>query len=236
MFQPISLSVIIPTLNEVVNLARLIPYLHEHLSNANIENEIIISDAKDTDDGSENMCHEWHVQYIRCHVSSRSAQLAQGAQIARHKVLYFVHADTTPPPSFVDDILNSIIDGQQAGCFAYQFDRNTPVLLKINAWFTQYHTLFTGGGDQGLFIQKETYNDIGGYKSDYHFMEDFQFYKELKKANIAFTIVKNRAIVSNRKYQSNSYIKVQIIQGLLLIAFNLGVPTQRLRRIYTAFI
>lgn len=236
MFEKETISVIIPTLNEEKNLTTLIPYLQEHLDSSQVQYEIIVSDSTNSQDGTKELCDQYDIVYLECQKSQRSIQLCEGAKLSQYEILYFMHADTTPPETFATDILQSINSDYKAGCFAYQFDNCTPILLKLNAWFTQYNTLFTGGGDQGLFITKDTYKSIGGYKHESGFMEDFEFYKLIKKNSVPFTIVKNRAVVSNRKYHSNSYLKVQIVQGLLLIGFNLGISSDRLRQIYHALL
>ncbi len=227
-----SISIIIPALNEADNLSKLLPYLKSITKNSDISSEIIVVDAKDSTDNLESICTQENITYIRCGHNGRSYQLCQGGQATQSDILYFVHADTTPPTTFVDDILEALKSGNQAGCFAYRFRNATPILLKINSWFTQFQTFFTGGGDQGLFIIKDVYEQLGGFAQECTFMEDFQLYKAIRNNDIPFTIVQNKAIVSNRKYKSNGYLKVQIVQGILLWGFYRGFSADRLQRIY----
>ena len=228
-----SISIIIPALNEEKNLSKLLPYLKSTLAESVIISEIIVVDAKDSTDDLQSLCAQQDIRYVRCARNGRSYQLCQGGQEATSDILYFVHADTTPPTTFVDDIIGAIQSGNQAGCFAYRFRNNTPILLKINSWFTQFQTFFTGGGDQGLFIIKDVYEKIGGFSQECTFMEDFQLYQAIRSNDIPFTIMQNKAVVSNRKYAKNGYFKVQIVQAILLWGFYRGMSADRLRRIYS---
>lgn len=58
-----------------------------------------------------------------------------GASFATEEILYFLHADTTPPQNFTMDITKAIEQDFGAGCFMLSFDYNH-WFLKANCWFT----------------------------------------------------------------------------------------------------
>lgn len=102
------------------------------------------------------------------------------AKEAKGDVFYFVHADVRILASFFEDIESSISYGFQAGCYAYGFD-STKIMLRINSWFTRFKGLFSGGGDQTLFIRKDVFWDLGGFDYKYCLMEDFEMDRRIKK-------------------------------------------------------
>ncbi|MDE0561415.1 TIGR04283 family arsenosugar biosynthesis glycosyltransferase [Algoriphagus sp. NF] len=198
------LSVIIPTLNEEENLKALIPFLKKEL--AEKKHEIIVVDAN-SGDFSEEICLKHPVTFIRVERSSRAVQMNKGAMLAIGDTLYFVHADTRPVPGFFEDIERAVANGKLAGCYRYRFDSKHP-LLKINSWFTRFNGILSGGGDQTLFIKKDLFDSLGGFNEQFCIMEDFELVKRIK-IQYQFYIIPKSIKVSARKYENNSWLRVQ---------------------------
>jgi len=222
-------SIIIPVFNEADNLSSLIPYLHEIKSDFTSEILICVS-PRDCDLYNDLDVYE-HTKIIKCDKHSRASQMNTGAIYALGEILVFLHADVTPPPTFFNDISQSVNNGIDAGYFAYQFDKSN-LLLQLNASMTKKKTIFTGGGDQCLFIKKTTFKAIGSFDESQVIMEDYEFYNRMKKSKIAYTIIPKQLIVSARKYEENSYLKVNISNLLLFILFKCGLNAKRLRYLH----
>lgn len=214
------LSVIIPTLDELENLRELIPFI---TGSGPSVGEIIIVDSIHSKDNIKGHFSHPKVKIIRCRENRRSIQLNLGAETARYPILFFMHADMRPPEGFYSDIKKAINDGFSAGCFGYRFDRST-MLLSWLASFSMRKSLFSGGGDQGLFILKEDFNSLGGFDGTLTIMEDFEFYDRIRVQNIGYTIVQKKAVVSARKYDRNSFLRVNVIQLMVFALFKLGLP------------
>ncbi len=221
------ISIVIPTYNEDENLKKILPYLKEILEQCHLEFEIIVVDSPESSDNSRATCSSFDIKYHVAKQGGRARQLCEGYTQSSHDILYFLHADTIPPENFPSEITCSLEEGFEAGCFAYKFNSSS-WLLKVNAWFTRFKTKFTGGGDQGLFITRSLYENIGGYDPSVVIMEDFDLYDRLKRQGVPFKIVKNPAIVSARKYEKNGYLKVQLVNLYLLTNFRRGVNRQKL--------
>lgn len=150
------ISVIIPTLNEQEYLGRLLDFLVQN--NDPRLAEIIVVDGNSTDE-TYQIAREFGrktsvpSQIVQMDKSSRTAQLQFGAKLAVGDLLYFVHADTLPPDTFLDDIEASINDGADLGSFRFRFESDR-VVLKVNSWFTRFNTLSVRGGDQTVFVKK----------------------------------------------------------------------------------
>ena len=149
-------TIIIPAHNEKKNLKRLLG----HFDNAFSEDvEIIMAISRSTDDGSQSMKIPDYVSLLNCDGCGRALQMNQAAHRATGDVLVFLHADVIPPKDFLFDIKNTIKQGFDAGFFSYRFDKEH-FLLKINASFTAKDGIFTGGGDQCLFIKKAVFDTL----------------------------------------------------------------------------
>lgn len=226
-------SIIIPAHNEKDNLRRLMEYF-ERLAKIH-DLEIIIALSCSNGDGVEKMVTQKYVRFLKCDGKSRALQMNKAAAVAQGEVLVFLHADVKPPQTFLSDIRQTLDNGYEAGFFSYRFDKEH-FLLKINASFTGNDGIFTGGGDQCLFIKKEIFQKLGGFNEAQVLMEDFEFFDRMKKNRISYKIVKNDLLVSARKYEHNSYIRVNLSNFLLLFLFKMGCSPNTLKSIHDRLI
>jgi rSAM/selenodomain-associated transferase 2 len=223
------ISVVIPALNEEENLKQLLPRLNE-LSNGH-EVEIIVSIGECTGNYANCMDRLDNGKLVAKKRRGRAKQMNDGAAMAKGTILVFLHADVTPPKSFFKDIEHTLTNGHDAGFFSYRFDSDS-FFLNINATFTKRDGLFTGGGDQCLFIKKESFKKLGGFNERQVLMEDFEFFERMKKAGLSYKIVSNDLLVSARKYEKNSYLRVNLSNLLLVVLFKIGVSPEKLKALH----
>lgn len=227
MSSSLKISEIIPTLNETENLRNQIPLL---FSNGNKDwIEVIVADAN-SEDQTLLVSEQPGAKYVSCSIKSRAAQMNSGAKIARGEFLYFVHADTRPLHSFFEDIKTSISKGYLAECYRYRFDSDE-FLLKVNSWFTRFNGLFFGGGDQTLFIKKTFFEDLNGFDEDYIIMEDFDLVRRIREKT-EFRIIQKSIKVSARKYENNSWLRVQLANLAVFIYFLSNKQPSKIKNLY----
>lgn len=226
------ISVIIPAHNEKENLSRLLPYLREIGSGHKFEIIVALSSLSRK---SDEILGQEHVTYVKAVEKGRAVQMNDGARHASGKILAFLHADVLPPRTFFMDIAGTIQQGFKAGFFSYRFDK-VNLLLRINASFTARDGIFTGGGDQCLFIVAETFRELCGFDESQVLMEDFEFFGRMKKNGIRYTIIKNDLIVSARKYNYNSYVRVNLSNLILLLLFKFGYPARKLKTLHNRLV
>ena len=227
------ISIIIPAHNELENLQRLFK-VAGFLDDEKLL-EIIVAISPSNSDKIELLeCNE-KVQIIRCKNKGRAAQMNEAAKLALGDTFVFLHADVIPPEEFIRNILTSLQNGFDAGFFSYRFDKDY-WYLRLNASFTTKDGLFTGGGDQCLFIKKRVFNQLGRFNEEQVLMEDFEFFGKMKKQKVPYTIIKNDLVVSARKYESNSYLRVNLSNFLLVILFKLGYPGNKLKSLHNKLI
>lgn len=222
------ISIIIPTLNEEVRIAPLIDYLHQ-LSKPEYLQEIIVCDGGSTDK-TQAIAEATGVVLLHSPRCGRAKQMNYAADHARGEILYFVHADVFPPKECLINIMDALGEGHTMGCFSYDFASRSK-LLRINAYFTQFDSIASGGGDQTFFIPKAIFNELGQFDEKLPIMEDFDFVWRAKK-HYPLHLVKNKAIVSARKYETNSYLKVQVVNGITMALFKRGYCPFKLARWY----
>ena len=222
-----TISIIIPTFNEAENITELVTFIR-HLGYEEIL-EILVVDGGSKDD-TVMLAREAGAVVMTSDQRSRAAQMNLGANSAKGDILYFVHADVRLLSSFVTDIRESLDEGFQSGCYRYIFDSDK-FLLKVNAYFTRFDAIMCRGGDQTLFVRKSIFNSLGGYDESYTIMEDYNFILRLRK-KCRFKIIQKDIIVSARKYEMNSWFRVQIANLSVFIMFFFRRSPGEMKQIY----
>ena len=225
------ISVIIPTYNEEEGIGGLIDDLQRYGGEA-LE-EIIVVDAPSPDRTAQR-AGQAGAQVIVSGQPGRAAQMNAGARIARGDVLYFVHADVRIHPDYAQDIRQALAEGYTLGCYRYQFD-STRLILKLNTFFQRFDRIWARGGDQTLFIPKGTFEELGGYCEQHRVMEDYEFIIRARKKH-RFKIIPKNIIVSARKYEENSYLRVNLANAVVMWMYFHGANQQKLIDTYKSII
>jgi rSAM/selenodomain-associated transferase 2 len=224
---PFSISVVLPTLHEATSIGRSVEFLFQH-GRGRIK-EVLVVDAQSTD-GTPQEAAKAGARVLTSEKRSRAHQMNLGARAAIGQVLYFVHADVQLRPEFVQDIVESFQQGFDAGCYRYQF-LSPKRMLRVNAWFTRFDRLMCRGGDQTLFVKRSVFEALNGFDEYYSIMEDYDFLIRLRKS-YSFRIVPKNIWVSARKYETNSWLRVQCANLIVFVLFFLRVHPDRLKRLY----
>lgn len=225
------ISVIIPTYNEEDNIGRLVHELRQHGGSALAE--VIVVDAP-SQDQTVSRAQEAGATVIVSKRPGRACQMNAGARIATGDVLYFVHADVRIHPDYPKDIAQALAEGYTLGCYRYQFDSPSRI-LKVLTFFQRFDRIWSRGGDQTLFISKAEFEELGGYCEQHRVMEDYEFIIRARK-QYRFKIIPKSIIVSARKYDQNSYLRVNYANARVLWMFFRGAEQQELIDTYKSII
>jgi rSAM/selenodomain-associated transferase 2 len=221
------ISIIIPTYNEEKNIPRLINYLKKWSDNCVAE--VIIADGGSADD-TIRLANECGAKAVLSPQKGRAAQMNYGASIATGDTFYFVHADVLPPAGFVADIKNAIQKKYDFGRYFMKFD-SKKWYLRINEFFTRFDFFICYGGDQTLFITRRLFEETGGFNSEMMIMEDFEFVKRARTKG-RFRIVNKGALISARKYDTNSWWQVQMANKKIVGMYKDGASQQDMVKKY----
>lgn len=225
------ISIIIPVYNEEENIQKLLPRLTA--ATKSISREIIVVDGGSTDRTVERAT-ALGATVLRAPKKGRAHQMNHGYENSTGDVLYFVHADTLPPESFVADIRAALAEGYPLGCYRFEF--NSPrKLLKVNAYFTRFDKMWCRGGDQTLFVTRTLFKELEGYCSKHFIMEEYDFIARARKKN-RFKIIPKAVLVSARKYEDNGYLKVQVANLIVFNMYRLGFSQEKMMKFYRSML
>lgn len=219
------LSIIIPTLNEIALIGRLIERL---LTKNHPDLELIVVDGGSTD-GTVELVQECGISVLVCD-PSRAKQMNLGARAAKSDLLYFVHADTLPPISFLEDGMQALSEGYDAACYRSKFDSKKKI-IQVNAFFTRFNWLVSRGGDQSLFIKKARFEELDGFDESMVIMEEYPLLEKLME-NKQLKVLPKTILISTRKYDNRSWIKVSRANYAAFNLYKKGVDTDVIRKVY----
>ncbi|MBJ6142090.1 TIGR04283 family arsenosugar biosynthesis glycosyltransferase [Hymenobacter sp. BT559] len=229
--QPL-VSIIIPTYNEAASIGELLHYLQIAAGSAPAP-ELLVIDGGSTD-ATVAVAQQAGATVHRSPRKGRAAQLNYGATQARGEVLYFLHADSYPPSGFLADLGQALAQGNDSGCYRLAFD-NGHWFLRFSAWCTRLPFTFLRFGDQSLFVRRELFADLGGYREDLQVMEDQEIVQRLR-ARAPFVVLPRAVTTSARKYLANGVLRLQGIFTLIVLLYWAGVSQDNLVRLYRRLI
>jgi rSAM/selenodomain-associated transferase 2 len=215
------LSVVIPTYNEAAHISETIKLL-ESRSGEGVR-EIIVVDGQSSDETRSKACAAGAKVFVSPK-KGRASQMNYGAEQAKAELLYFLHADSIPPPHFETQVIQAVKKEYPAGCFRLTFDQSHP-LLDAYAWFTRFNIDAFRFGDQSLFITSEAFEDIGGFREDHIVMEDNEIVRRIKQ-RYPFTILDDAVETSARSYRKVGVVKLQLIFILIYSLYFVGVEQE----------
>jgi rSAM/selenodomain-associated transferase 2 len=225
----VDISIIIPTLNEADEIAATIQAAFRN-DTLGLVREIIICDG-----GSEDQTLAIAEQMGAISVVSsrpgRAIQMNIGATNAMGDILLFVHADTRLPLGWSESIHDAVQKGFGAGCFQLGFGHPSWI-LRIYAWFTRFDMDFMRFGDQGLFVLRDHFKHLGGYREDHRVLEDNELTRRLRASGVAFKVMDKSAITSPRRYLEQGKIRLQLIFAAIYFMWRLGVSQDKLIAFY----
>lgn len=220
------ISIIIPVLNEAMNLSRLSEQLCAIRQSGH---EIIIVDGGSRDD-TLSSAYEITETVI---VSSpgRAMQMNNGAAVASGDVLLFLHADTFLPDNTVQIIADLAQRKNIWGRFDVRLSSDRFVFRLIEG-LMNFRSCLTSiaTGDQAMFIEKDLFQRVGGFP-EIALMEDIEISRRLKKITKPVCI-KHKVITSSRRWENNGVVATVLLMWKLRLYYFFGVSPERLKRLY----
>jgi rSAM/selenodomain-associated transferase 2/rSAM/selenodomain-associated transferase 1 len=235
-----SLSVIIPVLNEANIIRSVLQNVWQSAwqnrqdlgqqKDFGSEIEVIVVDGGSHDETVE-LAKAAGATVISC-ATGRACQMNAGAAIAKGEILLFLHADTRLPTAAFPFIRQTLAKPRVvAGAFRLQIDGSEPGLRWVERgvnWRSSHLQL--PYGDQAIFLKASTFHALGGFP-ELPIMEDFVFVRRLRKFG-TIAIVPAAIMTSARRWQKLGIIKTTLTNQLIIAAYFLGVPPERIARWY----
>ncbi|MFW6348242.1 MAG: TIGR04283 family arsenosugar biosynthesis glycosyltransferase, partial [Cyclonatronaceae bacterium] len=224
------ISVVIPVYNEAGHILELLNYLAPLLK-ADGSTECLIVDAQ-SPDGTAGLIHRSAPDFsvLQSPKKGRAAQMNYGAAQSTGELLYFLHADSFPPKDVFRQLRAAVRAGANSGCYRLRFDDNRPV-MRLYAWFTRFDLLPFRYGDQSLFVSREAFRAVGGFREDLVVMEDNEIVRLLRKRG-GFQLLQEDVVTSARKYHENGFLRLQIIFSIIFVLYYAGASQDVLVQFY----
>ena len=217
------LSIVIPVLNEAEALSRILPALQNFRKRGH---EIILVDGG-SHDRTLAVARPLVDRYIQT-VKGRAHQMNEGAEVAKNGILLFLHADSELPDSADASIAKALAGTKHCwGRFDIRLS-NSDFIFAVIAGAINLKSSLSGiaTGDQGIFVKKEEFENIGCYDR-IPLMEDVALSKKLLRLSRPFCI-KQRLTTSSRRWEKNGIWKTIFLMWRLRTAYFFGVIPEKL--------
>src|SRR5260370_25957395 len=170
-----TVSIIIPALNE----AHSIGVTLDAVSRLSERVELIVVDGG-SDDETREFASRRGARVIASE-RGRGLQMHRGACAALGDVLWFLHAETIVPEDSLELIHEALRDDHVvAGNFDVRFDGRRAAARFMTWLYPQLRRLGLCYGDSAIFVRREAYEQVGGFKS-FPIFEDLDLMKRLRK-------------------------------------------------------
>lgn len=232
---PMTISVIIPTLNE----ERTIMATLAHTAALGFD-ELIVVDGGSTDE-TPALVESYRLSTqsstfspIRLMTTARgrARQMNEGVKTSRAEILLLLHADTTLPNdarTLIETALaNQTIVG---GRFDVRFDRPSrwgSIISRLMNGRSRLTGVATG--DQALFVRRSIFERMGGF-ADMPLMEDIDFSRRLKGQGATAALTAT-VTTSFRRWEQQGPLRTILLMWSLRFLYWIGVSTHTLNRWY----
>jgi len=195
----LSISVIIPCFRDERFLRALFDQLHQGLQR---DDEILVVDGADSVSCRE-ICQRYQVHQLAGE-ACRGRQLLSGAMAAKGDILWFLHADSRISCNALQVIRDITRLGALGGYFRFRFDlpRAWPAFLLEPAIALRCR-FGVPYGDQGIFVLRNVYRQVGGH-APWPLFEEAPLVKKLRQLG-QFAALREPIFVNSRRWQQEGW-------------------------------
>ena len=214
-----SLTIIVPMLNEAAGIAEALRALRE------LDAELIAVDGGSSDQTVD--CATPHADLLLEAARGRARQMNAGAAAAHGEILLFLHADTRLPPAADQIIKQSIANGATWGRFDVEITGNSawfPVIAGLMNWRSRLTGIATG--DQGIFVKRSAFEQIGGFP-DIPLMEDIVLAQRLKQLGRP-ACLREKVSTAGRRWEKHGILRTILSMWWLRLRFFCGADPKQL--------
>ena len=226
---PLSVSIVIPVLNESVGINDALTRLRA-ADDGSIR-EIILSDG-DPAGGTLAAVLDRGVT-TTAGPPGRGGQLNRGAALATGDVLLFLHADTVLPIRAFERLRAALQDPRTVGGAFDLGIESTRWYFRITERYVALRTRLTRlpFGDQAIFLRREYFRRIGGFRG-IPIMEDVELMSRIRKRGDALGIIPEKVMTSPRRWEKEGVLFTTCRNWTLQLLYCAGVRPERLARWY----
>lgn len=218
-----TLSVIIPALNEAENIGAVVETVRRAKPH-----EVIVVDGGSTDRTTELASRAGAI--VLTSPPGRGRQQRLGAERARGDWLVFLHADTRLPENY-PQIVAQILSRPEVAAGAFRFKLDEPGagyrwIEQLVAWRCRFFKL--PYGDQAIFVRAAVLAQAGGFPA-LPIMEDYELIRRLRKLG-RIEVASVAAATSARRWRKLGALNASCTNIACLAAYKLGVDAATIAR------
>ena len=231
-------SIVIPVLRDTQHLAALLQRLAPEPADEDSGSddvggyEVIVANGDTADPTLEQARSRFPTVRWTASPPGRGRQMNVGARLATGEWLLFLHADTCVSAGWLDEIRRVARNPKAVGgAFRFTLQSSATVARGLErgvAWRVRW--LGLPYGDQGLFVRRTTFDELGGYRA-LAIMEDVDLARRLGRCG---QMIYSRVpiLVSPRRWERDGWGRRTVANLLLLALYYIGVSPDRLARAY----
>ena len=227
MQSPLTLSVIVPVLNEATGINGVIGHLRDLDRSA----EIIVVDGDPAGGTIRNIADRDVVAVLSA--PGRANQMNRGASVARGDTLLFLHADTFLPSRAFNAIRRCLADPEKIGG-AFGLGVDSPRwYFRVTEQYVSLRTVLTRlpFGDQAIFLRRKYFESIGGF-APLPIMEDVELMTRIRRRGDRICLVPAKVMTSARRWEREGVVSATLRNWMLQFLYCCGVPPKKLARFY----
>jgi rSAM/selenodomain-associated transferase 2 len=217
------LSIVIPARNDAAALARTLDHLARLPGLNGVE--VVVAAAGDRVGTADAV--RGRARLLWPDGSTRAELMNAGAAAARGNVLFFLHADSFPPPDAPALIARVLADPRAVGgAFEHRFAEprwSLRAITLINR--ARYRLTRNYYGDQGQFVRAAVFGALGGFRH-LRLMEDLDFAQRLKRRGRS-VLIRTPLTTSGRRFLARGPWRTFLFIVWLLARWTLGLDTER---------
>ncbi len=228
--RPPLVSIVVPVYREEVGINQ---FLHQLLATPRVDQcEVILVDGHPEATTLKAVSREFTSRVLVLQSrQGRGTQMNAGAAKARSEILLFLHADTLLPPNGISNLVQVASPAQGStkatcgfGAFGLSI-RSLDPWLRLVAWTTTWRARHTRipYGDQAMFIRKELFREVGGFR-ELPLLEDVDFVMRLRKKGTRPQMLSERVITSPRRWEDNGAFLTTMRHRLIMSLYWSKLP------------
>ena len=222
-------SVIIPVWRDAGPLSALLDRLHPLA-----RYDVIVVNGDAGDPALEPVRRAWPAVRWVDSAPGRGRQMNAGAERATGRWLLFLHADARLHDGWFDEIQRAADTDAVGGCYRLEIDSprwQARLIERGVRW--RARRLGLAYGDQGLFIRRDLFRALGGYRA-MPVMEDADLVRRMRRhGRLRYSSI--AVSVSARRWERDGWMRRTVSNVRILLLYLAGRSPDRLAASYPAW-